>query len=173
MKLGVYSHVGAMNQRRVYQHQAGQAWLYYYDWGSGQGANWMFGDGAGSEDRGIESVNLQARALAAQWCPEDVNVSKVILCLSPHSSQLNLSLQFPWKVWTSRGRWDDDTRLRVECFEPSRARACCEVVLVSSKGEAGKTFPHRMGVYTAHSTLSGRTVYKHVQHSVTVYNLQY
>ena len=76
-KLGVYSHVGAMNQRRVYQHEADQAWLYYYDWGSGSGANWMFGDGAGSQSRAIESVNLQARALPAQWCPEDVNISKV------------------------------------------------------------------------------------------------
>ena len=86
LKLGVYRHVGVMNQRRVYQHQAAQAWLYFYDWGSGHGANWMFGDGVGSEDRGIESVNLQARALAAQWCPEDVNVSKVALCFSsPHS----------------------------------------------------------------------------------------
>ena len=87
-RLGVYSSVGVMNQRRVYQHQTGRAWLYYYDWGPGHGANWMFGDGAGSEDRGLESVNLQARALPAQWCPEDVNVSKVILSLSLWFSRL-------------------------------------------------------------------------------------
>ena len=83
----------------------------------------------------------------------------------PH---LNISLQFPWKVLTARGRWGDDTRLRVECYEPSIARDCCEVLLVRSEGEAGQRYPHRMGVYTAHSRLSGRTVYKHVQNSVPV-----
>ena len=83
LKLGVYRQVGVMNQRRVYQHEASQAWLYYYDWGSGSGANWMFGDGVGSEYRGIESIDLEGRALEAQWCPEDVNVSKVSLCLPP------------------------------------------------------------------------------------------
>ena len=82
LRLGVYRHAGVMNRRRVYQHEASQAWLYYYDWGSGHGANWMFGDAVGSEYRGIESTNLQARALDAQWCPEDVNVSKVSLFLS-------------------------------------------------------------------------------------------
>ena len=82
LKLGLYRNVGVMNRRRVYQHEASQAWLYYYDWGSGHGANWMFGDAVGSEYRGIESTNLQARALDAQWCPEDVNVSKVSLFLS-------------------------------------------------------------------------------------------
>ena len=88
------------------------------------------------------------------------------LCFSLQHSQLNISLQFPWKVLTARGRWSGDTRLRVECFDPSTARACCEVVMVRSAGEAGQRFPHRMGVYTAHSQLSGRIVYKHVQHSV-------
>merc|ERR1712012_489670 len=75
-KLGVYSHAGVMNGRRVYQHQEGDGWLYYYDWGSGKGANWMVGDSPGSQHRGIESPNLQARALDGQWCPEDVNIAQ-------------------------------------------------------------------------------------------------
>ena len=75
-KLGQYSHIGAMNGRRVYKHDRKLIWLYYYDW-NGQGANWMFGDNPGSQSRGIESINLQGRSLAAQWCPEDLHKAKV------------------------------------------------------------------------------------------------
>ena len=75
-KLGQYHHVGAMNGRRVYKHDKKLIWLYYYDW-HGQGANWMLGDNPGSQSRGIESVNLQGRSLAAQWCPEDMHQAKV------------------------------------------------------------------------------------------------
>ena len=45
------------------------------------------------------------------------------------------------------------------------ARTCCEVILVQSRGEAGDTYRERMGVYTAHSELTGRTVFQHVDRS--------
>ena len=67
---------------------------------------------------------------------------------------------------TGRGVWEEDTRLRVECYQPSRARDCCQIILVESEGEAGRRYQDRMGVYTAHSLLSGRIVYKHVQNTV-------
>ena len=105
LRLGVYRHAGVMNRRRVYQHQDGRSWLYYYDWGRGHGANWMVGDSPGGQSRGLESINLQGRALAGQWCPEDIHAARA-----------------PWKVLTSGGSWRGDTRLRVECFDPDIAR---------------------------------------------------
>ena len=37
----------------------------------------MFGDNPGSEFRGIESIDLQGRALKAQWFPEAIHMTQV------------------------------------------------------------------------------------------------
>ena len=58
-----------------------------------------------------------------------------------------------------------------ECQEFSfylAARTCCEVILVQSRGEAEDTYRQRMGVYTAHSELTGRTVFQHVDRSAAI-----
>ena len=85
-----------MQNRKVYKQDGKEEYVYYHDWGHGLGENWMIGKTPGSSNRGVESVNLEARALDAQWCPESVNKSK-----------------FPWRVFNSRGQWMADTRLRV------------------------------------------------------------
>ena len=141
-KLGVYTKVGIMNSRKVYKQLERDEYVYYHDWGDGRGENWMIGDGPGKTNRGVESVNLEARALDAQWCPESVNESK-----------------FPFRVFTARGHWVADTRLRVECF--SLVVECCEVVLVQSEGLGGQEQRDRMGVYVSEGEYNGRHVYKH------------
>ena len=93
-KLGVYVSVGIMNSRKVYKQEDREEYVYYHDWGDGRGENWMVGNNPGETNRGIESINLEARALDAQWCPEHVNKAK-----------------FPFKVFTARGNWVGDTRL--------------------------------------------------------------
>merc|ERR1711915_139249 len=141
-KLGVYTSVGIMNSRKVYKQKGRDEFVYYHDWGDGRGENWMMGSNPGKSNRGIESINLEGRALDAQWCPEDVNKSK-----------------FPFKAYTARGNWVADTRLRVECF--SLDVKCCEVILVLSQGNAGIHQPGRMGVYVSEGEWNGRLTYKH------------
>ena len=75
-KMGIYTRTGSMNGRQVYRHVERHVYLYYYDW-DGQGTNWMMGPGVGSQFRGVQSVNLQGRALAGQWCPEDLRQARV------------------------------------------------------------------------------------------------
>ena len=75
-KMGLYRRVGAMNGRHVYRHVARHVYLYYYDW-DGRGTNWMMGPEAGGQSRGVQSINLKGRALAAQWCPEDMHQARV------------------------------------------------------------------------------------------------
>ena len=75
-KMGLYTQVGAMNGRHVYRHVARHVYLYYYDW-DGRGTNWMLGPEAGGQSRGVQSLNTQGRALAAQWCPEDIHQARV------------------------------------------------------------------------------------------------
>ena len=76
-KMGLYRRVGAMNGRHVYRHVARHVYIYYYDW-DGRGTNWMLGPEAGGQSRGVQSVNLQGRALGAQWCPEDLHQARVM-----------------------------------------------------------------------------------------------
>ena len=100
-KMGLYTRVGAMNGRHVYRHVARHVYLYYYDW-DGRGANWMLGPEAGGQSRGVQSINLQGRALAAQWCPEDMHQARVIQCTFLIIRE-QIVFSFPGKSTTAEG----------------------------------------------------------------------
>ena len=100
-KMGRYTRVGAMNGRHVYRHVARHVYLYYYDWDGG-GANWMLGPEAGGQSRGVQSINLQGRALAAQWCPEDIHQARVIQCTFLIIRE-QIVFSFPGKSTTAEG----------------------------------------------------------------------
>ena len=163
-KMGLYTRVGAMNGRHVYRHVARHVYLYYYDW-DGRGTNWMLGPEAGGQSRGVQSINLQGRALAAQWCPEDMHQARVIQCTFIIIQRTNC-VQFPWEVYNSRGRWVGDTRLRVECFDGDRVKDCCKAILVKSVSNTAPSLDPWVGVYTSNTTSSGRPAYRHLDKEV-------
>ena len=157
----------------MYKHESRLVWLYYYDWDNSQGSNWMFGDSPGSTSRGVESMNLRGRAVAGQWCPERIQ-----------------DAGYPWQVFTRRGRWSGDTRLRLECWNNTRADQCCKVldcvcrittsflyyiykvVLVQSSlgDDLASVYRRLMGVYVSTGDLSNeRLVYKHVDTDQFIY----
>ena len=103
-----------INSYPVYTNQQGQS-LYLWDWGRGQGINWFISGDPTSNNRGIESPDLERKV---SRCPEKVNVERV-----------------PWKVFTTARRvnlfdprtgWREDEGLRVECWEERRNQTCCD-----------------------------------------------
>ena len=101
-KMGLYTRVGAMNGRHVYRHVARHVYLYYYDW-DGRGTNWMLGPEAGGQSRGVQSINLQGRALAAQWCPEDMHQARVMYSPLVFSFREQIVFSFTGKSTTAEG----------------------------------------------------------------------
>ena len=165
-KMGLYRRVGAMNGRHVYRHVARHVYLYYYDW-DGRGTNWMMGPEAGGQSRGVQSINLKGRALAAQWCPEDMHQARVINTVHLLLFfQITNFVQFPWEVYNSRGRWVGDTRLRVECFDEDRVEDCCKAILVKSVSNKVPSLDYWVGVYTSNTTSNGRPAYRHLDKEV-------
>ena len=77
-----------------------------------------------------------------------------------------ISMHDAWQVYTSRGRWTGDTRLRVECFDQDIADKCCKVVLVRNQepslSSTSSVVSDRIGVYVSDGYNSQRLVYKHV-----------
>ena len=43
----------------------------------------------------------------------------------------------PWRVFTSRGRWGEDTRLRVECYDLATVRHQIVLLIVLWKFREG------------------------------------
>ena len=101
-KMGLYTQVGAMNGRHVYRHVERHVYLYYYDW-DGRGTNWMLGPEAGGQARGVQSLNLQGRAQAAQWCPEDTHQAGVTRTVFSFHSEISVLFSFPGKSTTAEG----------------------------------------------------------------------
>ena len=101
-KMGLYTQVGAMNGRHVYRHVERHVYLYYYDW-DGRGTNWMLGPEAGGQARGVQSLNLEGRALAAQWCPEDTHQAGVTRTVFSFHSEICVLFSFPGKSTTAEG----------------------------------------------------------------------
>ena len=103
-----------MNSYPVYTSQEGQA-LYLWDWGRGQGINWFISGDPTSNNRGVESPDLERKI---SRCPEKINIDRV-----------------PWKVFTTASRvnmfdprtgWREDEGLRVECWEDQKNETCCD-----------------------------------------------
>jgi len=151
-KLGLYKSVGWMNSRRVYRQEVDldPHYLYYHSWRLGKGANWMVGRKPGETERGIESLDLEARALDAAWCPEALNKAG-----------------YPWKVFTARGAWVGDTMLRLECGREEEK--CCEVILVTSQGPAQDYQASYMGVYVGEAGYKGRLLFTHTERRQYIY----
>ena len=83
-------------------------------------------------------------------------------------SQFTNSIQFPWEVYNSRGRWVGDTRLRVECFDEDRVEDCCKAILVKSVSNTVPSLDNWLGVYTSNTTNNGRPAYRHLDKEVGV-----
>ena len=103
-----------INTYPVYTSHQGQA-LYLWDWGRGQGINWLISGDPTSNNRGVESPDLEKKI---SRCPEKINVDRV-----------------PWRVFTTARRvsmfdprtaWREDEGLRVECWEERRNQTCCD-----------------------------------------------
>ena len=82
--------------------------------------------------------------------------------------KITTSIQFPWEVYNSRGRWVGDTRLRVECFDEDRVEDCCKAILVKSVSNKVPSLDYWVGVYTSNTTNNGRPAYRHLDKEVGV-----
>ena len=103
-----------INTYPVYTNHRGQS-LYLWDWGRGQGINWFISADPTSNNRGVESPDLERKI---SRCPEKINIDRV-----------------PWQVFTTERRvnmfdprtgWREDEGLRVECWEDRKNETCCD-----------------------------------------------
>ena len=104
-------------------------WLFFLHMHT-QGANWMVGRKPGETERGIESLDLEARSLSHNFPFKYQGNKTSIFCVQlQHNIEYKIyfviraldaawcpealnKAGYPWKVFTARGAWVGDTMLR-------------------------------------------------------------
>ena len=84
------------NGRTVYRGQSERHFLYYHDWGSNQGSNWMISTNYNSSDFLVSSPNVEH---LTSLCVDDLH---------------NITAFKPWLVTSEFGLLADSS-LRLEC----------------------------------------------------------